>query len=186
MPIRVLFLLLLFAATSRSIAQKLPNKQETSVWLPVNTNIDGKATEWNNQFQAYNNATGIFYTIADDDENLYLAVQANDPTIIQKIIKGGVTFTVNGLNKKKDKNDISVTFPMYDKKATPLFLILNNKPKETKDTIRNKVQADSFMNARNKQLTDKFKIIGAQGIKAIGDSIISIYNDEGNKSNVAS
>ena len=51
-------------------AQKLPNKQEISFQAPTNIKIDGKASEWNNQFLAYNNATDIYYTIANDDKNL--------------------------------------------------------------------------------------------------------------------
>ncbi|HCN82336.1 MAG TPA: hypothetical protein DIT07_01770, partial [Sphingobacteriaceae bacterium] len=73
--IGILYLIIIPVTTS---AQKLPNIQEASLRAPAGIKVDGKATEWNNQFQAYNKATEIFYTISNDDDKLYLAVQATD------------------------------------------------------------------------------------------------------------
>jgi hypothetical protein len=70
-------------------AQKLPNKQEVSLRIPADMKIDGNAKEWNNKFQAYNKLTNIFYTLSNDDKNLYLVIQATDPIIIEKMIRGG-------------------------------------------------------------------------------------------------
>ena len=49
----ILFAVITFTAT----AQKLPNVQATSLRAPANIKIDGKATEWNDKFQAYNHST---------------------------------------------------------------------------------------------------------------------------------
>ena len=62
--------------------QRLPNKQEEGFTAPQNVKIDGKATEWQNQFKAYNTATGIYYTVANDSTNLYLVIQATEPLVI--------------------------------------------------------------------------------------------------------
>jgi len=70
-------------------AQTLPKVQEASLRAPDNIKIDGKPTEWNNQFQAYNTATDLFYTIANDDQNLYLVIQAKKPLSISKIGQRG-------------------------------------------------------------------------------------------------
>jgi len=51
--------------------------------------IDGKITEWGN-FQAYNPATEISYTMANDNDKLYLVCSATQPEVIQKIIEGGI------------------------------------------------------------------------------------------------
>jgi len=83
------------------IAQNLPNAQQRSLWAPATIKIDGKPTEWNNQFQAYNHATDILYTISNDNDNLYLIIQASKPRIIDKIIDVGVTFIINTAGKKK-------------------------------------------------------------------------------------
>jgi len=177
LPLSALFLFIAVAAN----AQKLPNVQQTSLRAPANIKVDGKATEWNNQFQTYNKATEIFYTISNDDDKLYLTVQATDPNIIRKIIGGGITFTVNPSGKKNDKDGVAITFPEYDKKNPPFYVTLDNKPMPTKDTVKNRMQADSFLNAHNVQLSDKLKLIGVVGVKSISDNVISIYNAEGIK-----
>ena len=163
-----------------NVAHSQPKIQQTSIWAPANIKIDGNATEWNNQFQAYNKATNVYYTIANDDKNLYLAIQATDQNIIKKIVQGAITLAINTSGKKDDKNNLTVTFPKYDKKNPPFYIILNKIPK-TADSIKYKISADSSMNKYNKQLNDRFKIIGITGIKGITDSIISIYTEDGIK-----
>ena len=54
MCIGIVFCAILFVLSAN--AQKLPNTQETSLRAPANLKVDGKPTEWNNQFQAYNKA----------------------------------------------------------------------------------------------------------------------------------
>lgn len=174
--------LFLLAQVSFSVnAQKLPKIQENSLRAPVNIKIDGRATDWNNKFQAYNKQTGIFYSIANDDNNLYLAVQAKDPTIINKIILGGITCNINSSGKKNDKNAVSITFPKYDKSEGQHSINIKNKPEPTNDTLKNSMQADSFMHIVNKRLTAISKLIGVTGVKTITDSLISVYNDDGIK-----
>src|SRR6202012_131420 len=83
------FLLLIITAN----AQKLPGKQEESVRSPGNIKIDGRAVEWGGQFAAYNKSTQLFYIVSNNDDNLYLTVQATDSATIQRIIAHGLTFT---------------------------------------------------------------------------------------------
>ncbi len=161
-------------------AQKLPNVQQTSLRAPANIKIDGKATEWGNKFQAFNRATEVFYTIANDDDKLYLIIQAPNPDIINKIILGGITFTVNGSGKKDDKKSVVITFPTFYKNERPK-MNLKHKPELTKDTIINKMRTDSFMRVINIELADKSRMIEIEGAKSIADSLISVYNEEGIK-----
>ncbi len=170
---KILWFILLF--TTQAIAQKLPNVQTASLRAPVNIKIDGKATEWNNQFQAKNNKTEIFYTIANDDEKLYLTVHTTDESIIKKIVMGGITFTVNTANKRDIKNVPSITFPVYDISNPPSYFTFN------KTKIDASTNVDSLMILHNKSLSTKYKLIGVSGIKAIKDSLLSIYNTEGLK-----
>jgi hypothetical protein len=159
-------------------AQKLPNVQENSLWFPKSLKVDGKATEWDGKFQAYNKKTDIFYTVANDDDNLYLIVQAKDPDIIKKIIVGGLTFTVISPGKKNEENKVEVTFPVFGLNNGP-NIALSKKPQMTTDTIKSMMQNDSFKWVINKELTNKALYIGVDGIKAITDSTISVYNDLG-------
>jgi hypothetical protein len=177
---RFLLVALIFHIAFVTYAQKLPNVQQVSQRVPADTKIDGRSIEWNNKFQAYNNATEIYYSIANDNDKLYLAIQATKPDIINKIILGGITFTVSRTGKKEDKGGVAVTFPTFYKNQRP-NINLKNIPKPRRDTIESKVQADSFVRAINKELTDKTKLIEVEGVKSITDSIISVYNQEGFK-----
>jgi len=196
--IRLVLLCLIFSTIAlTALAQKLPNVQKGSVLAPATVKIDGKATEWDNQFQAYNHATEIFYTVSNDNDNLYLTVQATEPEIINKIIGGGITFTVQKSGKKSDKDGISVTYPIFDKKNRP-YLRSGNAPRRIQITATSngggdvqvfksggeeptvKIQGDSAMKANNKKLNDNSKYIGVTGVKDI-DTLISVYNEDGIK-----
>src|SRR5476651_1199450 len=116
----VLSVLCLFLFTCIQVdAQKLPNVQQTSLRAPANIKIDGKTTEWDNQFQAYNRATDVFYTLSNDDSNLYLIIQATDEDIIRKIINGHVSFTISKSGKKSDQDAAVITYPVFDRKDKP-------------------------------------------------------------------
>jgi len=176
MKIKIRVLIPLCLCTATLFAQKLPKIQEASLRIPDNVKIDGKSTEWDNKFQAYNNSTDIFYTIANDDEKLYLIIQATDPIIIRKIIAGGITLTINSTGDKKDKG-VAITYPIFEKKNWPI-INWKNKPKVTNKTTDNGKLLDSFMYAGNKQLADKSKEIKVFGIKGL-DTLISVYNEDG-------
>jgi hypothetical protein len=106
-----IFLLL---AGMRTFAQegKLKNVQTTSIWAPEKIKVDGNLQEWDDTFQAYNNATKLFYTVSNDDKYLYLIVKSIDITNNAKIIAGGITLTLNTEGKKKDKDAYNVTYPV--------------------------------------------------------------------------
>ncbi len=162
-------------------AQKLPNKQEVSLRAPSNIKIDGKATEWGNKFRAYNKATNIFYTISNDDNKLYLTVQATDPGIANKIVGGGVTLTIITSGNKKDKNGVAITFPARDTKKPPFYLRHQDILELLSDTIKNRREIDSMSKVYNKRIADSVKLIGVAGINEFPDNFISIYNDTGIK-----
>src|SRR5476651_2358683 len=118
---KIVSTLLLGVITIAAYAQKLPAKQEISLRVPAGIKIDGKATEWDNKFQAYNNATELFYTLSNDDDNLYLIVQITKPRVIEKVLNVGITLTINGAGKKDDKapENISIQFPLIDYAYVP-------------------------------------------------------------------
>jgi len=155
-------------------AQKLPPVQLSSLRAPVNIKIDGKATEWDNKFQAYNNATDIFYTLSNDDDNLYLIVQSPDNDIINRIVGGGITLTIQKSVKKTDKSGVSVTYPI----AKSLIFSLRGKKGVPPDTTASFLQTTMITN--NKKLNEKCTMIGVTGIIGL-DSLISVYNEDGIK-----
>jgi hypothetical protein len=162
------------------IAQSLPTKQQISLYAPRDIKIDGKSLEWPAGLQAYNHATNLFYTIANDDTNLYLIFKATDKDIIDKIIRGGILLTIKQSNKKKDINAVSITFPLFDRHDAPNINLMA-KPDLTKDTLINRKRIDSFTYVLNKELLNRLKFIKVVGVTRLPDSLISIYNEYGIK-----
>lgn len=173
----VLFIFCLFAMVKIQ-AQKLPNVQKVSIWPPADIKVDGKADEWNDKYQAYNNATDIFYTLSNDEQNIYLTIKIKDHSVMGKIIKGGISFTVNHTLKKKDDTPITITYPALnrvDRNAISNVLI-------SRIGVHRDVEGiDNSLEGLNKLLATKSKYINIRGIKDIPDDDISVYNDNGIK-----
>jgi hypothetical protein len=172
-PIKYLFIwfILVMCIGFTAGAQKLPSVQEKSVLAPANIKIDGKATEWDNQFQAYNKSTSLYYTIANNKDNLYLLIQATDKTIIEKILAGGINLTISTL---------------IGKSTPPVVFTLPFMSPIKRGPIVSKLRSPDFditigLAEINKEVSANFKEIGVSGISAIPDSTISVYNDYGIK-----
>jgi len=171
--------LLLLSKTSFEVnAQKLPNKQQASIWAPANIKIDGNANEWDNKFQAYNHATDIYYTISNDKENLYLTVMVDRGLITDKILREGLSFSINGTEVRKDASKITITYPVLqgaDRNAvTGLFFVKMKKESDAKN-------ADYSLESLNKLFESKANSISVKGINSIGNEDISVYNEQGIK-----
>lgn len=169
--LKVLLLPFAIAATLTTTAQKLPNKQEVPLFAPANVKIDGKTTEWGDKFQAYNKATELFYTIANDNENLYLTVQATESLIARKIIAGGLTLTISSADKTKNAEKVNITYPVFDGKNPP-----NISLKKNTDDL-DQLEYDIYIYELNEAFVKKSKEIKLTGISAINDTLISVYNN---------
>lgn len=176
-----LFLSISFTA----IAQKYPKVQEISLRAPGNIKIDGKLTEWAGKLQAYSYRDRIFYTISNDDENLYLTVQTGGPFANDKVLQGGITFTVShaeGRERLKAPDNVSVKYPMLSERGIAAMVAgcyqyadLNN------DNAGNKQRIDSLVTTMNKHIIRWSKEIQVIGVNEITDPLISIYNTQGIK-----
>lgn len=160
--------------TMHSHAQSV---QEESVWAPANIKIDAKLTEWNNTLQANNKTTNLYYTIANDDKNLYLAVKSTDQANSTKIVSGGITFAINTAGKKKDKEAFAVTFPVVNRAS------MGNQFRQRGGMGGQRPDSAAMANMRS-QLLATAKEISLKGFKDIPDSVISIYNEYGIKAAV--
>jgi hypothetical protein len=176
-PIRLLLPALLFSVFAN--AQKLPVIQMAGVKAPASIKIDGKPTEWDNKFQAYNKGIQAFYTVSNDDSKLYLTLQATKKEIINKIINGGVSFTVVKGSKQVIHNGITVTFPVFDEQDRPNINI-NAMAQIVPGAAESDKLSDSLMKANNSILSNKAKLIRLTGVKEL-DTLISMYNKDGIK-----
>jgi hypothetical protein len=98
---KLLLSLILIVPTITIGQKKLPKVQQSSIFAPKDITIDGKANEWDQVYQAYHPTNRIFYTISNDNENLYLIITATEAVAIKKMIVDGLTFTIANNSKKK-------------------------------------------------------------------------------------
>jgi hypothetical protein len=176
---RILPVFLLCLISITAVAQKPPSVQQASLRIPANLKIDGKATEWNNKFQAYNRHTEFYYTLANNDNNLYLIVQATIPDVIRRILNGGISLTIIKSGKKGDQEGPCITYPVVER-SNRVGVNFRNMPEIKPDVPATLMAADSAMNAINRSMATKTKLIMVTGIKNL-DTLISIYNADGIK-----
>jgi hypothetical protein len=160
-------------------AQKLPNVQKEALRAPANIKIDGKITEWGNSFSAYNNATDIFYTIANDAQYLYITIQAKDVDVLTKVTTVGVDVMINADGQKKDQSAVKIHYPYYEGVKKP-YIGFKNMPQATPGSATAVAAIDSVMLSWNKKLdfnAREIKVLGLTGV----DTLLSIYNDAGIK-----
>lgn len=180
----VLFCLL---CGTQTFAQKLPDVQKEGLRAPADLKIDGQLTEWA-AMAAYNKVVVLYYTIANDDENLYLAVKSDNTLITSKILAGGFALSIN-TTAKKQKEAITVTYPFIEdddmNRAMMNFAIkgLNNgdakmAPDQEQDITAKRKAGRAVI---NRQILNLFKFIKLKGIKQIADKQIPIYNELGIK-----
>jgi hypothetical protein len=181
----ILMWLLIIAGISQAFAQaKLKSVQTLSVLAVPNVKIDGNLAEWKDDFQAYNKAVKLFYTLANDEKYLYLVVKSTDPTNNAKIAAGGITLNINTADKKTDKDAYSLTYPVVNRagigrggRGRGGFGGGRNNGVPLSDSA-----AKAATEEAHKQFIAAAKEIKILGFKDITDTLISIYNEYSIKS----
>jgi len=188
----ILITILSLSITANLSAQKLPGKQEVSLKVPANVKIDGKMNEWGESLQAYNKSTLIYYTMANDADNLYLVIRIENPDIINKAISGAITLTVNPAGKQSDAKCPAISFPLLNP-ASGIAIRNNAKlltgfAKRVQDVASanangNNLKSmdtpnDSLLLAANKRLSDDTKEIKFSDIAGITDTVTGTHTDK--------
>jgi hypothetical protein len=186
--LKLMVCLFLFCSAINAFAQKSDEIQEGNIWVST-IKVDGKITEWQTPLKATNRSTNLSYTLGNDGKFLYLAIQSKDLINNNKILLGGITFSVNLDGKKKSKDGFSLTFPVINRQRNQ-----NGQRTGGQRTFgqgggggfgqpqqRTQAQRDSMQIARAKTQLAAAKEIKVFGVKSITDSLISIYNEYGIK-----
>jgi len=139
----------------------------TSLWADKLILIDGHLNDWNDSLTLYNDATKLYYNIANDDENIYLAIKNGSQQSLTRILARGISFTANIEGNKKIPT--MITFPVLDR--TP-----GKKLNETERPEPEEMQ---------KRILERIKEIRVDGFKEIVDGGISLYNTYGIKAAAA-
>ncbi|OCX53677.1 hypothetical protein BEL04_05115 [Mucilaginibacter sp. PPCGB 2223] len=182
--LKLILPVLLAALCLQATAQK-KDVQPANLRAPEGIKIDGKLAEWGYDLQAYNKTTKIYYTMANDDKNLYLVVKVKDKIDITKTLGGGISLTINTADKKKDKDAFVITFPMPPPRASggrnAMRGMRGGFGGFGANQSQTQAQIDSASRATHKTALGLIREIGILGFKDITDSTISIYNEYGIK-----
>ncbi|MES2274930.1 MAG: hypothetical protein V4592_02830 [Bacteroidota bacterium] len=171
------YILIVFAAFAIrvSYAQKLPNKQLVNLRANSNMQTDGKATDWNNRFEAFNRSTEVYYSISNDDENIYFIIRAVNEDIVRRIVSGGIKLTFKEPGENTKGKNIQITYPALQQYVN---FKLSSRKSEVPDTTAK--TADSIKSYNNDLVSKNCKWIKVIGVKNL-DTLISIYNTDGIK-----
>jgi len=114
-----LFALISILFTVSVYAQKLPNTQSQSIWAGK-IKVDGKLDDWNKELPAYNRENNLWYSLANDDKYLYLAVK-KDKFPTKAYSRGGIKLFISTKEIKKTEGLPTITFPVIvvDGKPVP-------------------------------------------------------------------
>lgn len=174
--LKIITLLALIICSATLYAQKVGSSQKGGLRAPANIKIDGKLTEWNDKLQTYSSHTQFYYTISNDDKYLYLTVQAQHHEIANRILKGGITLTINKSGMKTDPNGVHITYPVIGF----FFIRFSEAPNVKHGGTAAVARLDTFVNETNAKIGSRAKFIKLAGVKGI-DSLVSIYNLDGIK-----
>lgn len=160
----LLFVGVLLFASSKGSAQTTATLQAP----PPNIIIDGNIKEWGDSLRYYNADNKIGYAIANDKQNLYIAVCITNRIQQIRALKAGITFSADTRGKKR--NSCSLTFPLnLGRDNTGLNLsTLNFGPVTQPDR-------DELV----RQLATTLKGIKLEGFKDIKNGITTLANANG-------
>lgn len=89
-------------------------------WADRAPAIDGQLNDWNDSLDHYNNTAKLYYSLTNDNENIYLAIKNNSRENLMTILATGISFSANIESNKK--NPPKVTFPIVDR--TPVKSVI--------------------------------------------------------------
>jgi len=77
---------------------------------PAGITIDGDLKDWGDSLRYLNPEKHIYYSLANDKDNLYMAIRINDYTEQVRILNAGLTLSIDTRGRKKES--FSITFPV--------------------------------------------------------------------------
>jgi hypothetical protein len=79
------------------------NKQVQNILQPPppNITIDGDLNDWGDSLRYYNQDKQIKYSLANDKDNIYMAIRISDRTEQMRILNAGLTLSIDIRRKKR-------------------------------------------------------------------------------------
>ena len=168
-PCLFIFIGLQLTLSSLSNAQS-DKKIETLQAPPSHIAIDGDIKEWGDSLRYYNTEKHINYAIANTKDTLYMAIRVNDRSEQARILRAGITFTIDPKGKKKDT--YSITFPLNVSGNVPVSDVKKDDtpPGEITEQDREELMQQRITTLRG------IKVVG---FKDVEDEMITTSNTYG-------
>ncbi len=139
---------------------------------PASIKIDGDLTEWGDSLRYYNDENKLYYTIANDKDNLYMVIRINDRSEQMRILGAGLTLSIDTRGRKKES--FSVTYPIGGK--PDMAPDIENQPLDGSKAT----QVDDRDDKMRATLT-KLRQIKVTGFKEVESDLITTSNTYGFK-----
>ena len=146
------------------------NKPGTLLSPPANIAIDGEVKEWGDSLRYFNAEKQINYALANDKDNLYMAIKITDRSKQLRILKSGITFGIDPKGKKKES--YSITFPVNTQGETAVPALINNDLAPVTEEQRAQLEQQKLTTLRG---------IKVEGFKDIEGDMITTSNTYGIK-----
>ncbi|HTK19310.1 MAG TPA: hypothetical protein VL442_07355 [Mucilaginibacter sp.] len=140
---------------------------------PSNIAIDGDLTEWGDSLRYYNQEKQLNYALANDQDNLYMAIRINDRSEQIRVLHAGLTLSIDTRGKKKET--FTMTFPVGDQSVQSMA--------ETAQDLQggnNDVKQEDHEDLMKAKLT-KLREIKVTGFKDIESETMTTSNTYGFK-----
>ncbi|HZY40104.1 MAG TPA: hypothetical protein VFE53_25805 [Mucilaginibacter sp.] len=135
---------------------------------PAKIIIDGDIKDWGDSLRYLNAEKHLNYSIANTKDTLYLAIRFNDRVDQMRVLRAGLTFSIDPKGKKKEA--YSITFP------------LNTETNRSLRTLKDTGMAESTKQEREELMRER--LTSLRGIKVVGfkdieDEMITTSNTYG-------
>src|ERR1700742_2449068 len=117
---------------------------------PANITIDGDPKEWGDSLPYYNKDKQINYALANDQDNIYMAIRINDRSQQIRVLRAGLTISIDPHGKKKET--FSITFPVGDQSLNTQIQEANDLQGGSNDVTQQ--DRDDLANARLTKLRE--------------------------------
>src|SRR6201996_1989295 len=136
---------------------------------PSNITIDGDLKEWGDSLRYYNQEKQLNYALANDQENLYMAIRINDRSEQIRVLRAGLTLSIDTRGKKKET--FTMTFPVGDQSAQGMA----DNAMDLQSSNNNDVKQEDREDEMKAKLT-KLREIKVTGFKDIESETMTTSN----------
>lgn len=128
---------------------------------PAGITVDGDIKEWGDSLRYTNAEKAINYSLANTKDTLYMAIRVIDRTQQARILRAGLTFSIDPKGKKKEA--FSITFPLSVDGSTPLSGVMKDDNGDITQQDRDELMRERITTLRG------IKVVGFKDIE--GDMI---------------